>query len=358
MSEAPTSPYRKQLSSDDDVATARWRAVSERDRAADGTFVFAVTTTAIYCRPSCPARRPRRENVRFFAAGPEALANGFRACKRCRPDEVAAIDLAIARARLLLDEAGGEPVPLAVLAADVNLSPGHLQREFSRRLGLSPKQYELAHRTERLKREIAGTRTVLDAGFEAGFGSASAVYSAAGRDLGMSPGRFRRGGLGVRIRFASRRTALGQLLLAITDRGLCAARLGASAPALRRELVAEFPNAEIVEDRKGLAEFFARFGSLLAGRKASLPLDLAATPFQTLVWRELQKIPRGETTSYGAVARAIGSPRAVRAVARACAANPVAVVVPCHRVVAKDGALTGYRWGIRRKRRLLDRERS
>jgi len=353
VSEAPTLPYRKRLPANDDAPSARWRAVESRQRAADGSFVFAVSTTRIYCRPSCPARRPKQVNVQFFADGPAARAAGYRACKRCRPDEVPAIDRAVAKARQLLDAAAGETIALADLATAVELSPAHLQREFRRRIGLSPKQYGLAHRAERLKRGMGASRTVLDAGFAAGYGSASRIYDQAARNLGMSPGRFRAGGRGVRIAYATRATALGRLLLAATDRGLCAVHLGDDDDAVRAELATELPNATLVEDRAALAPFFAQVAALLAG-SAELPtLDIQATVFQARVWQAVRRIPRGATMSYGELARAIGRPRAARAVARACATNPVALVVPCHRVVGKDGDLTGYRWGVRRKEALL-----
>ncbi len=356
VSEAPTALYRKKRPAKDDASIARWRAVEKRERSADGSFVFAVTTTGVYCRPSCPARRPKRENVQFFADGVAARTAGFRACMRCRPDEVPAIDSAVARARQLLDGAEGETIALADLAAAVRLSPSHLQREFRRRIGLSPKQYALAHRAERLKREMGTSRTVIDAGFEAGYGSASRIYDEAARNLGMTPGRFRSGGRGVRIAFSIQATTLGYLLLAVTGRGLCAARMGDDEAALRTELAADFPNATRVEDRAALASHFEAIAALVAGASddPALPaLDIQASPFQARVWQALRRIPRGATVTYGELARALGRPQAVRAVARACATNPVALVVPCHRVIGKDGALTGYRWGVKRKQALL-----
>ena len=255
--------YRKSSNAIEDVATARWRAVHDRDRNADGTFVFAVKTTGIYCRPSCPARRPKFQNVSFFADGAAARAAGFRPCKRCRPDELPAIERAVAEARRRIDAAEGEAVGLAELAAAVRLSPAHLQREFRRRIGLSPKQYALAHRAERLKRALASGRDVLDAGFEAGYGSASRIYDEAARNLGMTPGRFRDGGRGVRIVFAERASELGHLLLAATERGLCAVRLGDSAAAVRAELAAagEALAAEILG--KASSESIARTKRLL-----------------------------------------------------------------------------------------------
>lgn len=353
VSESPTPLYRKKRPANEDASTARWRAVCARDRSADGSFVFAVSTTGIYCRPSCPARRPLQENVEFFEEGGAARAAGFRACKRCSPDEQPAIERAVAQARQLLDRTEGETIALGDLATAVRLSPAHLQREFLRRIGLSPKQYTLAHRAERLKREIGKGRTVLDAGFEAGYGSASRVYDEAARKLGMTPGRFRAGGRGVRIAFSTRATELGRLLLAVTDRGLCAVRLGDDDEAVRAALAAEFPNATLVETGLALAPLFAQIAALLEGDAAPPPLDIQATAFQALVWQALQRIPRGTTVSYGELARALGRPKAARAVARACATNPVALVVPCHRVVGADGVLTGYRWGVKRKQALL-----
>lgn len=345
--------YRKGSGAHEDVATARWRAVQGRDRNADGSFVFAVKTTGVYCRPSCPARRPRPENVSYYADGVAARTAGFRACRRCRPDEVPAIDHAVAEARRILDAALGEAVSLAELAQRTRLSPAHLQREFRRRIGLSPKQYALAHRAERLKRALASGHGVLDAGFEAGYGSASRIYDEATRALGMTPGRFRDGGRGTRISFDHRKTALGYLLLAATERGLCAVRLTETAAAARADLAAEFPRATFAHDRAALAAYFERIETLLAGGAGLPELDIEATPFQALVWQALLRIPRGATMTYGELASAIGRPTAVRAVARACAANPVALAIPCHRVVGREGALTGYRWGVKRKQALL-----
>lgn len=356
VAEVQMPPYRKEGYTDEDVATARWRAVHDRDRAADGSFVFAVKTTGVYCRPSCPARRPKPQNVTFFSDGAAARAAGFRACRRCRPDEVPAIERAVAAARRILDAAEGETVALAELAAAVQLSPAHLQREFRRRIGLSPKQYALAHRAERLRRELGSGRTVLDAGFEAGYGSASRLYDEAPWSLGMTPGRFRNGGRGVRIAFAHRQTALGHLLLAATDRGLCAVRLGDSSVALRAGLAEDFPRATLAHDPTALAAHFEIIDALLQGLPAEPRIDIEATPFQALVWQELLRVPCGTTMTYGELARAIGRPQAVRAVAGACAANPLAVVVPCHRVVGRNGALTGYRWGVKRKQALLAAE--
>jgi len=359
MAEASKPLPRKAPGGGKSVAGARELAVETRDRSADGSFVFAVTTTGIYCRPSCPARRPRQENVRFFDDGAAARAAGFRACLRCQPDSLPLIEQAVARMRERLDAADGESVPLAELARITGLSPFHLQREFSRRIGMSPKQYALAHRAERLKREMKSGRNVLDAGFEAGYGSASRLYDDSSRRLGMTPGRFKDGGRGVEIRFAVRKTPIGAALVAATERGVCAVRLGSSAADLETGLRRDFPNADLRVDAKRLKPFLdAVAGRLARVSEAEIPTDLDGTPFQARVWEELRRIPSGETRTYGEIARAIGRPRAVRAVARACATNPVALVVPCHRVVGKDGALTGYRWGVKRKKALLDLENS
>ncbi|MEZ5312127.1 MAG: methylated-DNA--[protein]-cysteine S-methyltransferase [Thermoanaerobaculia bacterium] len=333
---------------------SRWCAVAERDGDFDGRFVFAVTSTGVYCRPSCPARRPRRENVRFFDDGAAARAAGFRACKRCRPDELPAIERAIARARELMDEAEGEAIPLAQLGAATGVSPFHLQREFRRRLGMTPKQYALARRAERLQTGMKRSRTVLDAGFEAGYGSSSRLYAEASRRLGMTPGRFKDGGAGAEIRFATGSSPVGAVLVAATERGLCAVRLGASPVGSSARCGATSPGRTSSKTGGGCVRSSPRSACASRAPPSSTCRPISPAPaFQALVWEELRRIPSGETRSYGEIARAIGRPRAVRAVARACATNPVALVVPCHRVVGSDGALTGYRWGVRRKKALL-----
>jgi AraC family transcriptional regulator of adaptative response/methylated-DNA-[protein]-cysteine methyltransferase len=358
VAEAPTPLYRKESGEKEELAAARWRAVEGRDRAADGSFVFAVTTTGVYCRPSCPARRPRPQNVRFFDDGTAARAAGFRACLRCEPDRLPLIEQAVVRVRERLDAAEGEAVPLAELARITGLSPFHLQREFKRRIGMTPKQYALARRAERLKLEMKSSKSVLDAGFGAGYGSSSRLYAESSRRLGMTPGRFKDGGRGVEIRFAVAATAVGSALVAATDRGLCAVRLGADPAKLEAGLRRDFPNATVVADRRRLRPFLdAVKGRLERASEAELPTDLDGTAFQARVWEELRRIPSGETRSYAEIARAIGRPSAARAVARACATNPVALVVPCHRVVGSDGSLTGYRWGVSRKKALLELEK-
>ncbi|HEX6536969.1 MAG TPA: bifunctional DNA-binding transcriptional regulator/O6-methylguanine-DNA methyltransferase Ada [Gemmatimonadaceae bacterium] len=337
-----------------------WEAVVSRDRRSDGAFVFAVRTTGVYCRPSCPARRPRRENVRFFPSPDVAERAGYRACKRCQPRSAAgaAGETAVERARAFIDAHLDEPITLDALAREVAMSPYHLQRVFKKQVGLSPKKYRDARRLERFKAHVRGGDTVSRATFEAGFGSSSTLYAAAGAGLGMTPAAYRRGGVGVRIRYAVAHTALGVLLVAATDRGVCAVSLGDSADELESGLTREFPRADLERADAALASWVRPIIAHLEGADAGLelPLELVGTDFQMRVWRALQEIPAGSTRSYSQVAEAIGRPGAARAVARACASNRVALVVPCHRVVREGGALGGYRWGIERKRRLLESE--
>lgn len=344
------------------ASDAAWRAVLERDRTADGSFVYGVRTTGIYCRPSCASRRPRRENVRFFASPAQAEHAGLRACRRCRPRQAAGADAEarVMRARAYLDTHAGEPVTLERLAREVGMSPYHLQRVFTREVGLSPKRYADARRIERFRARLQEGDTVSRATFEAGFGSSSALYAAAGASLGMSPAAYRKGGAGEQVRFATRRTSLGELLVAATERGVCAVSLGESARALEEALRAELPRAELIHDDAALDEWTTAIAAgVERGESASaIPVELHGTEFQMRVWRALREIPAGSTRSYGEVAAALGRPGSARAVARACASNRVALVVPCHRVVREDGGISGYRWGPERKRQLLERERT
>ena len=335
---------------------ARWQAVLARDPSRDGQFWYGVRSTGIYCRPACPARRPTRVGVTFFETPDAAEAAGYRPCRRCHPREVSARQRAVAQARQLLDEAETAP-GLDELAGQVGLSPAHLQRVFKAAVGLSPKQYALARRGERLRTGLRAGEPVTVAQYAAGHGSARSLYDPATGQLGMTPGAYRRGGAGERIAWTVKESPLGDLLVAATGRGLCAVRFG-EREALAAELRAEYPQAELVEDPAGLAELVRAVLARLEGRPAPVPAtDLPGSDFQRRVWAALQSIPPGETRSYAEVARMIGAPSAVRAVAQACAANPVALVVPCHRVVRSDGALSGYRWGVERKRALLERER-
>ncbi len=341
----------------------RWRAVEARDAAYDGAFVYAVDTTGVYCRPSCPSRRPRRRHVRFFELPEAAEGAGFRACLRCRPRDIAARDSrvdAVRRACRFIEAQDDGPPTLAALSGEVGLSPHHLQRTFKRLVGVTPRQYADARRLSRLKARLRAGDRVAGALYEVGYGSSSRLYERAGGQLGMTPAAYRRGGRGWRVGFGIVRSSLGRLLVAATARGVCAVCLGDDDAALERGLRGEFPAAEIARDDAGLGDWIGGIAAHLEGARphVGLPLDIQATAFQRRVWEELRRIPYGETRSYGEVARAIGRPTAARAVARACAANPVALVVPCHRVVRGDGGLGGYRWGAARKAALLEKERA
>ncbi len=342
---------------DDDEA---WAAVRSRDAAYAYRFIYAVASTGIYCRPGCASRLPRRENVRFFAGPAEAEAAGFRPCKRCRPDRdgLTATRRAIELAREYLDAHLDETVTLERLARVAHMSPHHLQRTFKRFVGLSPHRYVEARRLERLKQRLREGDTVARATYEAGYGSTSRLYEQADLYLGMTPGAYRRGGEGMRIRFTTAATPLGRLLVAATERGLCAVTLGDDDDALVDDLRREYPRATIEPAGAGLRDWVDQILAYLEGERTSLPLplDLPATDFQRRVWQALREIPYGHTRSYGELAEAIGRPTATRAVARACASNRVALVIPCHRVVRGDGDPSGYRWGPERKRRLLELE--
>ena len=353
----PMAERHPTLPSDD---ASRWKAVLRRDRRADGRFVYAVTSTGIYCRPSCPSRRPRPDRVRFFDDVEAAERAGFRACLRCRPRQ-AAVDPwieKIRRACVYLANVDGHP-SLATLAARLGGSPYHLQRNFKRIVGVSPREYAEACRLRKVKRRLRQGGRVTGAMFDAGYGSSSRFYERAVPKLGMSPSAYRRGGAGMSIRYTVVDSPLGRLLVAATERGVCAVAMGASRAELERALEREYPAASLAADEGALARWTTAILAHLAGRRPELdlPLDVQATAFQWQVWQALASIPYGETRSYAEVAAAIGRPRAARAVARACATNPVALAIPCHRVVASTGGLGGYRWGVARKQKLLARER-
>lgn len=343
---------------DDD---ARWEAVAARDRGADALFVYAVRTTGVYCRPSCPSRRPARPNVAFFAGPDEAEAGGFRPCRRCRPGDGPGADRAaeaVTAACRVLEGDDGASVTLAELGRLVGLSPSHLRRTFTRLVGMTPRRYGAEVRLARAREALRSGAGVTAALYDAGYGSARAFYEGARSGLGMTPSAYRLGGEAQRIAFTVVGSRLGDVLVAATGEGICAVRfVEGTAPA--EELAAEFPAAEIRLDDGGLAPAAERVVAAVEGDGAAgagLPLDLRATAFRLRVWQALRAIPAGQTRSYTEVAAAIGSPRAVRAVAGACAANPVAVLVPCHRVVAAGGGLAGYRWGTDRKAALLRAE--
>ncbi len=340
----------------------RWKALASRDSAADGTFVYGVTSTGVYCRPSCPSRRPRADRVRFFDTTGEARHAGFRACKRCRPDTVGlsqpGID-AVRRASAYLAAHADQTVTLASLARVASMSPHHLQRRFKAIVGLSPREFQSAVRAGRLRTSLRDGRDVTTAIYEAGYGSPSRVYEAAPTGRGMSLSSYRRGGAGMRIGYSTVSSPIGLVLIAATENGVCAVKIGSSESTLAGDLRREYPSAEISANREPRSEWVKAIARHLEGSLPSLdlPIDVRATAFQWKVWRELQRIPYGETRAYAEIARSIGKPRAVRAVARACATNPVALVVPCHRVVPLQGGTGGYRWGSDRKQRLLATER-
>lgn len=344
-----------------------WNAVAHRARAADGAFVYAVTTTGVYCRPSCPSRRPKRENVQFFPLPEAAEQAGFRPCRRCRPEQQAASDAGAERVRRacrLIDDAleegeGGVP-SLARLGAAVGTSAHQLQRLFRRQLGISPQDFAAARRLARVKARLRQGEGVAGALYEAGYGSSSRLYERSDAQLGMTPATYRKRGQGMAIAYTVAPCALGRLLVAATERGIAAVSLGDSDKALEAALGREYEAATIRRDDDALGTWVKTILAHLDGKapELSLPLDLQATAFQWRVWRELQKIPYGKTASYAEIARRIGKPKAVRAVANACAGNRAALVVPCHRVVRGDGALGGYRWGAERKARLLAAEKA
>ncbi len=343
---------------------AAWAAVIARDRRADGTFVFAVATTGVYCRPSCAARRPNRANVAFFVDGEAARGAGFRACLRCRPDQEAADVALVRRVCAELDARLDERVSLAELGALLGASPSHLQRTFRRAMGLSPAEYARAQRNERWKRALRRGDSVTDAIFDAGFGAVSRAYENAPARLGMTPSDYARGGLGQEIRYTIVPSRLGKVLVAATARGLAAVAFGDNEQSLEAQLADDLPRAARLRDDGALSAWIAPILAAIEepetnqGRALEeLPLDLRGTAFEERVWRELRRIPWGETRTYGEVAVAVGQPTAARAVANACAKNRAALAIPCHRVVRSDGAAGGYRWGAERKREILARER-
>lgn len=335
---------------------SRWKAVEERDPRADGRFVFAVTSTRIYCRPSCPARRPLAKHVVFFDGIAAAKEAGFRPCKRCKPDHAPAQLLLVARA-LSLMEAAESPPTLAELAGALGVSPFHFQRVFRRLTGLSPKQAFDLIRAQRFEKALSEVGNVTEAIFDAGYGSSRALYQRVGKDLGMRPSSFRRGGKGEAIAYTVGASPLGSMLVAMTARGVCALWWGEEQEMIDT-LHRRFPQALMTRDDVELAPVVDRIKrALLENRDLDgLPIDAQGSEFQRLVWEALRSIPAGDTRTYAEVARMIGRPDAARAVARACATNPIALLIPCHRVLRASGDLAGYRWGLERKQELLARE--
>lgn len=334
-----------------------WNAVVAHDSTHDGEFVFAVSTTGVYCRPSCPAKRPRRNNVKFFSRPEQAEKAGFRACLRCRPRSIGGnpqLDLAKEICRFI-EQHLDEPVTLGRLARVFRQSQFHLQRRFKAALGVTPREYAESCRLRQLKRNLQAGDNVTRAMYDAGYGSSSRLYEKTASQLGMTPDKYRRGAIAASICYACADSPLGRMLIAATDRGVCAIQFGRSDSELIEGLKREFPFAVRKSDDRGLREWVEALLSKITGKNLdpALPLDIRATAFQRRVWTYLQSIPFGATKSYQDVAKAIGRPSASRAVARACATNPVAVAIPCHRVVRQDGKDSGYRWGLERKKKLL-----
>ena len=342
------------------AAARYWQATLARDSRADGTFVLAVRSTHIYCRPSCPARRPLRRNVVFYHTKEEAEKQGYRACLRCRPNEVSGAVVLVQRAAEQLAESTEENARLAEIARTLGTTQATLRRAFLQVTGLAPRQIAEALRVKRFKAMLRAGRSITDALYETGYGSSSRVYERSNAQLGMTPATYRKGGKGMKIGYTVAKSPLGKVLIGATERGVSAVYLGEKESALLAELREEYPQAEIAPAADSFQRWVREIVQRIDGQqpRMELPLDLHATAFQRRVWQELQRIPRGRTRTYSQVARSLGQPKAVRAVARACATNPVSIVVPCHRVIREDGALAGYRWGLSRKERLLAQERA
>lgn len=355
-----TTATKKEMLAAATLNDPRWHAVLRRDSDADGAFLYSVRTTGVYCRPSCGARAARPENVAFHATAADARRAGFRPCRRCNPDgPPLAAQHAATVAGLCRFIEGAEEVPtLAQLAERSGLSGHHLHRVFKAVTGLTPKAYAAAHRARRMRQELDSGATVTAAIYDAGYHSSGRFYAEADGVLGMTPTRYRAGGTDAEIRFAIGECSLGAILVARSERGVCAISIGDDPDALARDLQDRFPRARLIGGDAGFEQLVARVvGHVEAPRFGlDLPLDIRGTAFQQRVWQALRDIPAGETVSYGELARRIGAGKAVRAVAGACAANAIAVAIPCHRVVRNDGGLSGYRWGVERKRALLERE--
>jgi len=338
----------------------KWEAVVERDETSDGLFVFAVRSTGIYCKPSCPARHPNLEQVIFFSQPDAAERSGFRACKRCEPREATPS----ARAQLIqkicryIGANLDEKLTLENLSRQAGLSPFHFQRTFKRMLGISPRQYVEASRLEKVKRSLTNGDTVTNSLYNAGFTSKGRLYGKTPPQFGVSPGIFRRGGEGLRIHYTIVDSRMGRVLLAATQRGACAVCMGASDEAVEAALKEDYYAADLHRDDEGMKKWTEALLSYFNGQEfpRDLPLDVQATAFQWRVWKKIQSIPYGQTATYSNIAKSLGTPQAARAVARACATNPVAIVIPCHRVIGKDGSLRGYAWGVKRKKTLLSLE--
>ncbi|MCI5044538.1 MAG: bifunctional DNA-binding transcriptional regulator/O6-methylguanine-DNA methyltransferase Ada [Aquisalinus sp.] len=342
---------------------ARWKAICSRDVTAEGAFWVAVRTTGVYCRPGCPARLPRRENVDFYETQAAARAAGFRPCKRCQPDDPPLAERQarlVARAANMIEQAETPPT-LDELSNQIGVSPHHLHRLFKAQLGITPKQYATAKRARKLQAALAAGTRVTDAVYDAGFNAPSRMYEQSVPRLGMTPGRARQKGQGEEVRFTLAESWLGRTLVAATEKGICSIQFGETDEEMMDALRACFPLADFTEAETGSAYADWVEQTLAFIEKPlvapSMPLDVRGTAFQEQVWRALMRVQPGETRTYGEIAKSIGKPKAVRAVASACGANRLAVVIPCHRIIGKDGAMSGYRWGIKRKEQLLERER-
>jgi len=342
------------------AAARYWRATLARDSRADGSFVLAVRSTHIYCRPSCPARRPLRRNVTFFRTREEAEQQGYRPCLRCRPNEIAIPVALVQRAASQLAESSEEGVRLGALARTLGTTQATLRRAFLQVTGLKPRELAEALRIKRFKTMLRAGKSIADALYETGYGSSSRVYERSNAQLGMTPATYQKGGRGMNIGYSIAKSPLGKVLVAATERGVSAVYLGEAENVLVAELRQEYPQAKISPATDSFQRWVREIVQRIEGKepRLELPLDLQATAFQRRVWQELQRIPRGRTRTYSQVARSLGQPKAVRAVARACATNPVSIVVPCHRVIREDGTLAGYRWGLSRKQQLLAQERA
>src|SRR5262249_31552649 len=344
---------------DSRIADQYWKATVARDSRSDGVFFLGVRSTHIYCRPSCPARRPLRRNVEFFQTQREAEQHGFRPCLRCKPNEISSATALVQKAAAILATSDEESLRLGGVARQLHTSSSRLRRAFGQVTGLSPRDLAEALRLKRFKNLLRQGRKITDALYETGYGSSSRVYERSNAQLGMTPATYQKGGKGMKLGYTIAKSPLGKVLVAATDRGVSAVYLGEGETALVDELRKEYPRAEIVAAPDSYQRWVKEIVQRTEGKppQAELPLDLQATAFQRRVWQELQRIPLGATRTYAQVAKSLGKPSAVRAVARACATNPVSIVVPCHRVVRSDGNLAGYRWGLSRKERLLEQER-
>lgn len=357
-----STELQRKLEDQKNVGTAdeKWDAVLARNGKFDGVFVFAVRSTGIYCRPSCAARRPQRGQVLFFSGPEEAELSGFRPCLRCRPRDRPSTEELVARLCKYVEANLDKKLSLSNLSAQVGISPYHLQRTFKQVVGISPRQYVEARRLSKMRRSLRNGQTVTKALYGAGFSSRSRIYEKVPNRFGVNPGTLRRGGLGLRIEYTIVDCPLGRLLVGATERGICAVCMGASNAAVEAALLNDYPSAEIHRNDEDMRSWVEALTNYFSGQESdlNLPVDVRATAFQWKVWKEIQRIPYGGTSTYSKIANDLGEPNATRAVARACAANPVSLVVPCHRVIGEGGGLHGYRWGKKRKQALLALEQT